>query len=186
MLNCSAQTIVFERLSSDATSTNHPVDFISPTPLPSVAMIASGRDQLRKHAASFYIDPGGTVISGLVHRGSSAVGICHRILAVMWPLGVFYQVMNPSGAEWPGWVRSPTAMECIDWMQCYSNQSVTANEWLQPAPKQQQRTGGDGQDAASLSWWNGRQGLIKFDIPAFRWEADHSVREGGFVSWFHF
>lgn len=27
-------------------------------------------------------------------------------------------------------------MECIDWMQCYSNQSITANEWLQQIPKQ--------------------------------------------------
>lgn len=70
-------------------------------------------------------------------------------------------------------------MECIDWMQCYSNQSVTANEWLQRAAKQQQSTEGYGQDAAPLSW---RQALIKFDIQAVRWEADHSVREGGFVS----
>ena len=52
-------------------------------------------------------------------------------------------------------------MERIDWMQCYSNQSITANEWLQWALKHQQRLWGKGQDIASLSWWKGAMGTDK-------------------------
>lgn len=72
---------------------------------------------------------------------------------------VFHQVMNPSGAEWPGWVRSPQLWNAlIGCSATLTNLSQQMNGYSKYQSKEQ-RTGGDGQDAVSPSWWNGRWGL---------------------------
>lgn len=159
---------------------------ISLPPTPHAATIASGRAQIKKHAPSVQTDPQGNSNQWPCVPGILSCTHLSRVAGNHVTSCVLHQVMNPSRAEGPRLTYIPVAMECIDWMQCYSNQSITANERLRWAPRRQQRLGGYGQDPASLSWWNEQSGLVKSDDQAVRWEAERGGREGGFLSRFHF
>lgn len=149
-------------------------------------MIVSGRDQIQRHASSLQTDLAGTAISGPVRQGNpSCTGLSQDCWKSRGPC-VFQQVMNPSGDEWHGWVtpRLPPAMECIDWRHCYSNESMTANEWLQ---------GGTKATAGNRRGWTsfqclceiGERGRIKFVFKLSGGRRSTVEREGGSVTQFY-
>lgn len=98
---------------------------------------------------------------------------------------VFHQVMNPSRAEWPGWVRPPTPppapQPCNALIGCSANLTNTSQQTSGCSELWSNSNRRRGWTRSSLSTDEiGNGGWLKFDVQAVRWEATYSERDGGF------